>query len=369
VKEKAYIFGGETAAGKFASNEVHVINLDADDKTSPAYSVIPAVPHVEGGKVPVARTRHAACAFNICVAVFGGTDENDKVIEENFIWLFNAGKSAWEILDGSKSGSAPQPRRDAHLYNHKNNLVLYGGVDAKGQVLTDVWYYSYVENIWTALPEAPISTSNAVVSDGVLYLLSGSEDISGDLHSLPITPASAEEQVWSHREFPANPLTPGPKARAGAELIPISTGYGRQYLLYMFGKRAAPPSSDFGKEGAHQPQGEAQNNDLEFHSDMWTYQLPSSNLEARANIYEALKPAKIKDAIRGALGMDDGKHSWAEVEVVPTANLDVTEGKLHPGPRASFAADVMKDGVTVVLWGGVNPKDEREGDGWMIKLE
>ena len=58
-----------------------------------------------------------------------------------------------------------------------------------------------------------------------------------------------------------------------------------------------------------------------------------------------------------------------EVEVLPPTDLEASEGKVHPGPRGSFACDVMDDGTTVVVWGGVNPKGEREGDGWVIKLE
>ena len=67
--------------------------------------------------------------------------------------------------------------------------------------------------------------------------------------------------------------------------------------------------------------------------------------------------------------MDSGKHSWAEVEVLPPADLEESAGKIHPGPRSAFAVDVMKDKRSVVIWGGVNPKGEREGDGWIIKLE
>jgi hypothetical protein len=92
-------------------------------------------------------------------------------------------------------------------------------------------------------------------------------------------------------------------------------------------------------------------------------------VKATTNFTEALKPAKIKDKIREALGMDDGKHSWYEVVVEPPTELPESEGKLHPGPRASFACDVMVDGQSVVIWGGTNPKGELEGDGWIIKLE
>lgn len=187
------------------------------------------------------------------------------------------------------------------------------------------------------------------------------------MHFLPLNPKSDEEKSWHTVPFPTNPLTPGPLPRIHAGLLPVSTGYGRQYLLYLFGAQPATitesmqASSDEGAKYAPAP----------FFTDLWTYQLPSSNPEVKAttNIYEAMKPAKIKDAIRGALGVDSGKHSWHEVEVLPPADLVVPAGKVHPGPRSSFACDVMKDKRSVVIWGGVNPKGEREGDGWVIRLE
>ncbi|KAK5171507.1 uncharacterized protein LTR77_004652 [Saxophila tyrrhenica] len=378
VKDKAYIFGGETAAGKLASNEVHAVTLHSADTPEPDYSVIPAVPDQEGGKVPAARHSHAACGFNICVAVFGGVDESGNVIDEPFIWLFVTGKSCWETLEASSSEKSPQPRRDAHLFDHQNNLILYGGTDASGQSLHDVWHFSYVNKTWTQLPDAPVSTSNVALSDGVLYTITGSDEVSGDLHFLPLNAGSNQENGWSHVPFPTNPLTPGPQPRTGAGLLPVTTGYGRQYLLYMFGSRAIVQP-----KGSAAEQKETDDSTLEvepkdpkdlspqFWSDMWTYQLPSSTPELKANIYQALKPAKIKDAIRGALGMDDGKHSWGEVEVLPPSESDLatSDGKVHPGPRALFACDVMKDGKTAVIWGGVNPKGEREGDGWVIRLE
>jgi hypothetical protein len=51
------------------------------------------------------------------------------------------------------------------------------------------------------------------------------------------------------------------------------------------------------------------------------------------------------------------------------AKLEEDAGKLHPGPRAFFGADVMENGHSVVFWGGVDAKGERVGDGWVVKFE
>ncbi|KAI5361604.1 Putative kelch-type beta propeller [Septoria linicola] len=376
VKNKAYIFGGETGSGKLASNDIHAVTLDAPSEEKihpePDYLVLPAVPDVEGQEVPKARTKHAATHFNVCVAIFGGVDQAGKLVdEEPIIWLYVTAKSAWESLK-SESGAAPPQRSGARLFNFNNNLVLYGGVDGNGGELKDVWHYSYSQKTWTQLPSAPISTRNAALVDGVLYLISGTDNMSSDVHSLHLHPnEKAEETIhvnadketeWSTVAFPTNPLTPGPRPRVGGGLLPITTGYGRNYLLYFFGARQNPNSTE-----AISPD---DTEDPSQWSDTWTYQIPSSSPVAKPtlSISEALKPAHIKDVIREKLGYSSGEQSWAEIEVEVPGDLTLGVGKIHPGPRANFGYDVMPDGCSVVVWGGLNAKGEREGDGWTIRL-
>ncbi|KAK5119182.1 hypothetical protein LTR85_007796 [Meristemomyces frigidus] len=373
VSNKAYIFGGETAAGKLASNDIHAVTLASADKPEPDYSIIPAVPDVEGGKVPAARKKHAACAFNVCVAVYGGVDEGGELADEegSLIWLYNTAKSAWETLEPSSSDeAAPQARSGAKLFNHRNNLVLYGGHDASGTGLKDVWVFDYVERTWTQRPEAPVSTPNAALADGVLYTVSGSDSMSSDLHLLPLSATGEQEAFWQTIPFPTNPMTPGPRPRIGGGLLPITTGYGRNYLTYLFGARQAPGAESSSTEKPPTAE-DAKNEDPQYWSDIWTYQLPSSSPEAKVttSLSDAIKPAKIKDKIRSALGYDSGGHSWGEAEVLPPTDLDASAGKVHPGPRGFFGCDVMQDGCSLVVWGGVNAKGEKEGDGWIIKLE
>ncbi len=347
------------------------MNLERTETLEPEYSVIPAIPKAEGGKIPAARTKHAACAFNICVAIYGGNDETGQTLDEGAtIWLFNTADQAWETLGDKLEGSAltPKPRHSARLFDHQNNLILYGGTGADGTPLTDVWHFDYVNKTWTQLPDAPVSTRNAALSEGVLHLISSNDTMSSSLHILQLNAKSEEGQGWQTVPYPTNPLTPGPLPRIEAGLVPVSTGYGRQYLLYMLGAQPANPESTSESAKATDQGKDAP---ASFWSDIWTYQLPSSEPEVKltTQIYEAMKPARIKDSIRGALGVDSGKHSWSEIEVLPPADLIPEAGKVHPGPRSSLGFDVMKNKSTVVVWGGLNPKGEREGDGWIIKLE
>lgn len=211
---------------------------------------------------------------------------------------------------------------------------------------------------WTRLPDAPATSSSAAFVDGSLYTVTGISDVSSEIHILKIGDTGAERKAnnatWQTISFPTSPLTPGPRPREGSALLPISTGLGRHYLLYVFGCRQGPAASS-----------EEANERSPFYSDMWTLQLPSKSLKPTS--WTDIKPAIIKDAIREKLGYDSGTHSWAEVDVQPTEQVG-HEGKVHPGPRGFFGADVTEDGRRVLLWGGLNPKGEKESDGWIVHL-
>lgn len=347
----AYIFGGTTGTNTTASNDIHRVKVAPSNTFEADYSLIPALPSTEGGKTPAPRTKHAACAYNGSIAIYGGCDEHGTVIEEaSAIWLFNPEKPAWDVLQPAEASPAPGPRSNASLFTHDNALLLYGGTDASASPLSEVWRLDTTTKTWTSLPSAPAITSNAALANHHLYLLSSSDAMSGQLHYLHLSSASP---AWETFTFPTNPMAPGPRARHAGALLPVSTGYGRQYLAFFFGARA-------------------QSGDVELWSDMWTLQVPSSAVlskpGAASSVTQAFQPAKIKDAIRGAVGAESGQWAWAEVEVQVPAELGADEGKLHPGPRAYFGADVL-GGASVVFWGGRDAKGEAVGDGWVVRLE
>jgi len=207
VGNRAYIFGGTTSADKLTSDDIHCITLVSAEKPEPEYSVVPAVPDLKDGAVPVPRTKHAACAFNVCVAIYGGADETGNVIDDgSTIWAFNTAKSAWEILEGSASGSGPGPRQETKLLNDNNNLVLYGGKGPNGEVFKDVWYFSYAGKKWTQLADAPVASQDAAVVNGVLHLISSNDSLSGDMHILQLHSSKDEQQKWQTVSFPTNAL-------------------------------------------------------------------------------------------------------------------------------------------------------------------
>ncbi|SMR63442.1 unnamed protein product [Zymoseptoria tritici ST99CH_3D1] len=369
IKDKAYIFGGVTTDGELASNEIHSVDFSSNETPSSAeYALLPANPDIKDQPVPSARTKHAACHFNVCLAVFGGQDASGALVDQDpVIWLYVTGKSAWETIRSQDSSVAPVQRYGASLFNASNNLVLYGGFDKDDQPLKDVWHFSYTSKSWTALPSAPVDTSNAAYSDGSLYLISSADTMSSEVHALDISNPE-KPGSWTTTTFPTNPLAPGPRPRVGGGLLPISTGYGRNYLLYFFGARQDPATNETSDP-------EETSAPTQW-SDAWTYQAPSTKPAVRPtrSISEALKPSAIKDAIREKLGYDSGEKSWCEVEVKLPEILGEGDGqgKIHPGPRMHFGCDFVGNevaGAKVVIWGGVNAKGDREGDGWVISLE
>lgn len=369
VANKAYIFGGTTSDGLLASNDIHAVTVEHSGKPEMDYGLTPALPTTEGDRVPSSRTSHSACAFHGNVALYGGSDEKDNLIDDNSsMWLFSPERKTWDLLVPSTTGSAPGPRHSAKLFEYEGSIVLYGGHDATGDAASDLWQFDVASKTWIQLPTAPVATTNAALANGQLYLISGSDSVSGQLHHLGIS-LPVGEMSWESFTFPANPLAPGPRARHDGAFLPITTGWGRNYMTYLLGARdhSSPTQDLSAAEKTTSADGVTQ------FSDTWNLQIPSSDVEAKPawSLKNAIKPAKIKDAIRHAIGAETSHLAWAEavVQLPSDKQLEEEAGKLHPGPRAFFGADTMENGHSVVFWGGVNAKGERIGDGWIVRFE
>ncbi|KAL5113186.1 hypothetical protein ACEQ8H_008943 [Pleosporales sp. CAS-2024a] len=369
IDNKAYIFGGVTAENLLASNDVHAVTVEHSGKSGEMdYGLVPALPLPDGGEVPVCRTNHAACAFHGNIFVYGGSNEKDELIDEkSSLWLFSPERKAWDLLQPSKSGSSPGARRNAKMFEYNGSIVLYGGFDATGDAASDLWKFDVASKTWHQLPTAPVATTNAALANGQLYLVSAKDAVSGQLHYLGIS-LPIGEMAWESFEFPANPLTPGPRARHDGAFLPLTTGWGRNYLVYLLGAR----DDSYSKTTVLSSKSVKEVDDITQFSDTWALQIPSSDLEAKPawSIKKMIKPAKIKDAIRHAVGAATGHLAWAEavVQLPSDKNLEGDEGKLHPGPRAFFGADVMENGHSLVFWGGLDARGGRIGDGWIVKF-
>lgn len=390
IGSKAYVFGGENPDGEIVSNEIHVFNLDPEKNKEPEYQLIPAIAGISG-RVPSGRTNHAACAFNDGLVIYGGhSTKNGDCADEGIIWLFNPEKKpddkTWSVLYSPNDHDAPSldPASEVRVLPTSTSLLLLTGTKENG--VEDIHRFTPASspgpksNRCEALvkPPAGTSASNAAFYNDHLYLISSLDSVSSQLHILSLTTKESEDPKWTTLTFPTNPIVPGPRARHAGALLPISTGYGRNYLVYLLGARSKSSASTTTTSNFTEQDLSTITSDKDDTaekptqwSDAWALQLPSSNLEpqAKLSVKDAIKPAKIKDAIRSGVGADSGKWTWAEIEVgVPEDLGDAEAGKLHPGPRAFFGADVMADGTSIVFWGGENAEGEKTGDGWIVRL-
>lgn len=357
---KAYIFGGETENGKLASNDIHSIALPsaAGQKLDSEYACYPAISRQEGDEVPAPRTRHAACIQGHQLAMFGGCDEAGHLVDsEPCIWLWDTQVRQWHKVLVTDS-PVPSVRYDHKLFAFGGHLILFGGRSNPKIPLQDTWFFDFTAHSWTQLPDSPIQSDDVALVDGNLFLVTKSP-AEGVCHIYTLEigghvpgPRANEGLEWHRVVFQSAAPSPGPDIRSGASLLPASTGYGRQYLTYLFGSEE--------KSGNTAESDESQAS----YSDLWTYQVPSKS--TKPNSWTDFKPAALKDTIREKLGYSSGVLEWAEVEVMAIEQT-AHEGKVHPGPRAFFGADV--EGHTIVMWGGVNAKGEKEADGWIINLQ
>lgn len=341
------------------------------------YACYPSLPSEEGGEVPASRTGHAACTRDNQIIISGGRDSTGTDIEEDSsLWLWDSSELKWQKLRPNPTSTssptpAPGPRHNHSIFPHNGNIVLHGGKSSSGDAMSDTWLFKSSAKSWLQLPSAPAgSTTNAVLADNTLYTITGSSAVSSEVHFLRLTPESTATE-WQTVEFPTNPLTPGPLPRVGAGLVSVTTGYGRLYLLYFFGERNGTVTTTSASASASPKSGEKAA-DPPLYSDIWSLQLPSLSPvpDPHGSTLSSFtpKPAALKDRIRRKLGYEDGGMTWAEVGIEAGEQV-AHAGKVHPGPRAWFGADVLEGGRGVVVWGGLNAKGEREGDGWVVRVE
>ncbi|KAK3385514.1 hypothetical protein B0H63DRAFT_183692 [Podospora didyma] len=395
IGNTAWIFGGEGPDGFFCPADMIAVSLPAAEKTtSAADASTPSTAttytrHDVTGIKPTRRTQHAACSrADRYIIIHGGKNMDGEAIFEDEVWMFDTVNLKWIVIpSATQIGTIMEARYGHHIFvdPKQDLLILHGGHPNREIVwdgeagwydyrkktkdaadgssgsssseypvfkaintVAETWMFDLEARAWTQLPPSPASGPPvaAALVDSTLYSINYETNIGGKIHWLYLHQSATERErpdalVWHTAAFPANPFHPGPRPRKDAALLPLKTGMGRQYLVFMFGCSPA---------GYKEPEG--------FMADIWALQLPSTGVSAAA----------AKDAIRDKLpGMESGKLTWSEVEVIPTEQIG-TGGKAHPGGRCFFGADSCYDGKGIVMLGGLNRWSEKEADGWILRL-
>jgi len=82
--------------------------------------------------------------------------------------------------------------------------------------------------------------------------------------------------------------------------------------------------------------------------------------------------ASFKDATWQALGRETGEGLWSAVLVSDAEGVEGEDvHKLVPSERGWFPSTTLGDldASGILLWGGLNGKNEREDNGWILRIE
>lgn len=380
IDDDVYIFGGQVSQNELAGNEVHILKLGNVQGLGADYQCVPSLPSREGDEVPRPRAGHTLVAIEGKLVLFGGYEDvkaKTPIDENGRIWVFDPASKTWAHIEPLNEKIAARHSHGAVVWG--KSMIIHGGCtspESSGATpASDTWQFSMGSHAWGELPSisshaasAPIipqAPPNLALASNTLYLISHSSSLNSQINMLDLM-AEGGVKEWSTIAYPSNPLTPGPRPRKAASLVPISTGLGREYLILILGAKdessehsahtTAPPKPDSVTESSSADADATP----EAWSDIWALQLPSA----------ANTPAHAKDIARQKLGLNSHEAEWAEVQILtPDKDVDLklSEGKQHPGPRAYTAATLLAKN-RILIWGGLDPKGEAEGDGWFLDM-
>ncbi|RDW91087.1 Kelch-containing protein [Coleophoma crateriformis] len=393
IAGRAYIFGGEISPREPVDNDMHIITLSSGD-----YQKVAAA-----GDIPEKRVGHAAAVIGERIFMFGGRGGKEmKPLQENGrVWIYDTRTDRWSFLDpvqgtpfpaarsyhASVGIEKPEPanahpvavnngteepaigtiaegaKTDAGQGGH-GTFFVHAGCPESGRT-GDLWGFDVHSRTWKEFPAGPGSPrggTSIAVSKSRIYRYggfngTGEEGGKVDILELALTTfndksGSSEAAVtakgeWQTLDFEEEGmLHPGHRSVAGLHCI--TTGIGREYLVLLLGER--DPSSQ-GHDGAGK-----------FWDDVWVFQCPPLGMTG----------ASFKDAAWQALGKETGEGLWSQVNVSDAEGVEGEDiHKLVPGERGWFASSSLGDldVSALVLWGGLNGKNEREDNGWILRVE
>lgn len=237
------------------------------------------------------------------------------VEEQGALWSYDLAKASWTLIKPADS-TAPYPAdRSYHCITSdgSSSIFVHAGCPEAGR-LADLWKFDTNTRVWSELPAAPGPArggASITYLDGKLYRMNGFDGQHEQGGALDIYDVA--KGTWHVVEYSADGVQ-GPEARSVATLLPVKVD-GSAYLITAFGEH--DPSS-LGHAGAGKMLANA-----------WAWDIQQSQ--------------------------------WRKLEVAGNS----------PEGRGWFDADVVKTeggDDEIFVHGGLNEKNERLGDIWLLRL-
>ncbi|KDR71239.1 hypothetical protein GALMADRAFT_127176 [Galerina marginata CBS 339.88] len=313
---KAYVFGGELKPRTPVDGVLHTIDLSSGQHSS----IEPATQTAAVGPAP--RVGTALAKVDSALYLWGGRGGKEMKPLSGELWKLNLGNpkdGRWEKL--STKGDQPE-ERSYHVLTGvpPRTLYLHAGCPPSGRLST--LHSLDLDNLtWRTLKSAPeparggtvLASIPSIGSAGSLVRFGG---FAGHELGGPLDVYDIAKDEWAS-VTPSG--TEAPPARSVHALLGVPKKKGSDLVAVMFGGERDPAPAELGHDGAGF-----------FRSDVW-------GLKYGAN----------------------GEWSWERAVV---KDEDV------PQERGWFAADVTENGE-IVVQGGLNEKNERIGDAWVLKVE
>jgi hypothetical protein len=213
VGKKVFVFGGNTAEGQ--SLDMHCLDLQ-----STAWSPVASL------GAPAKRSSHtAAVVHEHLIVVIGGRGNENGML--NDVAIFDSSNSHWTI--GLKVDGSIPPRCGHSAHAVGNNILVYGGVNEHGTLLSDMWLLDCEKPthlVWSKIviegekSAQPGGRSGHVVLDTLssMYVIGGRTNafgqVTGDILSLD---TSSLAPIPSMSGMDAPPLATSPDALSHAD--------------------------------------------------------------------------------------------------------------------------------------------------------
>lgn len=208
IGSKMVVVGGESGSGILSDTMI----LSLDKLTWCA--AVPRSPSSLSSKIPACKG-HCLVAWGKMVLLVGGI--TDPLGDRVSVWSFNIETNCWSHVEAK--GDIPAVRSGHSVTRAGSHLILFGGEDAKGKKLNDLYMFDLKTSTWLPLHyrgtgPSPRSYHVATIHDDKILLVFGGQSksrILNDLFSFDF-----ETIVWSRVKIRGH--HPSPRAGCSGAL-------------------------------------------------------------------------------------------------------------------------------------------------------